>query len=215
MNPRNQLQSPEHQAFSQFLVLLFCFCFSTAHLVSLLNTSLSVREVSGLIPRPGKLNALFPTLCHLCDVSSELCCLGAQPRRGPATRHTLLCNTAIIMKVCFSCLVHVCGKQRQLVVNDYFVQLQAPAFPGEYSSSLNCEYTFIAPEGTRIRFWIDDFGTERFGSYYYLWVTVLPFINFKIRNTANTKKNFNKNSSNRQKCVRISPNIGLLSTTIK
>ena len=26
-----------------------------------------------------------------------------------------------------------------------------------------CWYTIIAPENTTIRFWIDDFGTERFG----------------------------------------------------
>ena len=41
--------------------------------------------------------------------------------------------------------------------------IHPPPYPGQYGTEMNCWYTIIAPENTTIRFWIDDFGTERFG----------------------------------------------------
>jgi len=40
--------------------------------------------------------------------------------------------------------------------------IQTPAYPGDYGTTMNCWYTITSPENTRIRFWIDDFGTEEF-----------------------------------------------------
>ena len=51
-------------------------------------------------------------------------------------------------------------------------QFLAPGFPMEYSSTLFCEYSVVAPKQTRIRFWVNDFGTEKYeNSRYYLWVS--------------------------------------------
>ena len=59
-------------------------------------------------------------------------------------------------------------------------QFNAPGYPTQYSSSLFCDYSVIAPERTRIRFLINNFGTERFGSsVYYLWVSYM--LNFKFK----------------------------------
>ena len=41
----------------------------------------SVRKVWGSIPRSVKSDAQPQTARHCCDVSSELCCPGAKPRR--------------------------------------------------------------------------------------------------------------------------------------
>ena len=68
--------------------------------------------------------------------------------------------------------VHVCGKE-QLLIADVTLskQFTAPAFRTEhYSCSLLCNYVVVAQENTRIRFWINDFGTERFGYHFYLRV---------------------------------------------
>ena len=69
--------------------------------------------------------------------------------------------------------VHVCGKDQQLKADESMTkQFIAPSFPEDYASTLYCEYTVVAPEDTRIRFWINDFGTERFSSSrFYLWVS--------------------------------------------
>ena len=50
-------------------------------------TSLFVREVQGSITGPVKLDTGSLTARHLCDVSSELCCPGAD--RGDGSRHSL------------------------------------------------------------------------------------------------------------------------------
>ena len=44
-------------------------------------TLVSAREVLSLIPGPVKSNTMSPTARHRCDVSSELCCSVAKPRR--------------------------------------------------------------------------------------------------------------------------------------
>jgi len=50
-------------------------------------------------------------------------------------------------------------------------QFKTPGFPLEYSRTLYCDYVVVAPEETRIRFWITNFGTETFGNLqFYLWV---------------------------------------------
>ena len=53
----------------------------------------SVLEAWGSIPGPVKLDTVSPTIRHRCDVSSELCCPGAKPRRWappPVTRFGML-----------------------------------------------------------------------------------------------------------------------------
>ena len=44
-------------------------------------TSMSAREVQGLIPGPVKSDTGWPAARHDCDISSALCCPGAKPRR--------------------------------------------------------------------------------------------------------------------------------------
>ena len=43
--------------------------------------TLSVREVWGSIPGPVKLDVMSPAARYRSDVSSEMCCPGAKPRR--------------------------------------------------------------------------------------------------------------------------------------
>ena len=68
--------------------------------------------------------------------------------------------------------MHVCGKEQVLIADVTMPKrFIAPAFPTEYSSTtLYCDYVVVAQENTRIRFWINDFGTEIYGSSFYLWV---------------------------------------------
>ena len=75
--------------------------------------------------------------------------------------------------------MHVCGKEQVLIVDVTMPkQFIAPAFPTEYSSTtLYCDYVVVAQENTRIRFWINDFGTEIFGSSFYLWVCFIFLTN--------------------------------------
>ena len=54
---------------------------TTYRLAQLLNTLLSVRDVSDSIPGPVKPNTVSPTARQHCDVSSDLCCPGVKPRR--------------------------------------------------------------------------------------------------------------------------------------
>ena len=50
--------------------------------------------------------------------------------------------------------------------------IKPPPYPQDYGSSLECWYTITAPENSRIRFWVDDFGTEQYhNSRFYLWVS--------------------------------------------
>ena len=72
----------------------------TCRLLQRLATSLSVREVVGSIRKPVKPDTVSPATRHGCDVSSELCCLGARLRLIPSvTRDTLQHNTSSIMKI--------------------------------------------------------------------------------------------------------------------
>ena len=54
---------------------------STRQFAQWLKTSLSAREDLDSIPGLVKSNAVSPTARHRCDVSSELCCPDAKPRR--------------------------------------------------------------------------------------------------------------------------------------
>ena len=50
--------------------------------------------------------------------------------------------------------------------------IQAPPYPSAYGNSMDCWYTISAPENTRVRFWIDNFGTAVFQtSRFYIWVS--------------------------------------------
>ena len=55
----------------------------------------------GLLPGPVKSGAVSPTTRHRCDVSSEQCCPGAEPRK-PGTRCALRRSSANILNICFS-----------------------------------------------------------------------------------------------------------------
>ena len=69
-------------------------------------------------------------------------------------------------------LVHICGIRKFNADIDVEKTIQAPSFPEGYGDSMDCWYTITAPENTRIRFWLDNFGTRRFYSFYfYLWVS--------------------------------------------
>ena len=70
----------------------------TGRLAQLLITSQSVREVCRSIPGTINLDAMSPTACHRCDISSVLCCPGAKSREmGPATHYTFQRNSASVM----------------------------------------------------------------------------------------------------------------------
>ena len=58
----------------------------------------SFSPLENLIPERVKSDAASSIARHRCDVSSELRCRGAKPRRNPATRDTLRRNTASVMK---------------------------------------------------------------------------------------------------------------------
>jgi len=62
----------------------------------------------------------------------------------------------------FVFLVHICGIREFSAEIDVENIIQAPAYPGAYGTDMNCWYKITSPENTRIRFWIDDFGTETF-----------------------------------------------------
>ena len=68
----------------------------------------------------------------------------------------------------FVCLVHICGDRKIVAEIDIKNTIHAPPYPDPYgSNSMTCWYTITSPEATRIRFWVEDFGTERFHSYYF------------------------------------------------
>jgi len=81
------------------------------------------------------------------------------------------------MKLVICFVVHFCGKEQVLTAEIFSsTQFMAPGFSAEIASPLYCDYVVIAPEETRIRFWINSFGTATFGSSnFYLWVR-LSFI---------------------------------------
>ena len=71
-----------------------------------------------------------------------------------------------------SALVHICGKRTYEAQVDSENIIHPSPYPVPYANTLNCWYTVTAPSNTKIRFWIDDFGTERFDSaLFYLWVS--------------------------------------------
>ena len=50
--------------------------------------------------------------------------------------------------------------------------IDAPPYPEAYGNTMDCWYTITAPTNTRIRFWVDDFGTITFQtSRFYMWVS--------------------------------------------
>ena len=57
----------------------------TDRLAQLFGTLLLLREVSGSIPEPIKLDTVSPTARHRCKVSLKLCCPGVKPRKRPSS----------------------------------------------------------------------------------------------------------------------------------
>ena len=73
-------------------------------------------------------------------------------------------------------LVHICGIQQFDAEIDMERIIYAPPYPGSHGSTMDCWYTITAPEDTRIRFWVDDFGTETFHSgRYFMQVKMIIF----------------------------------------
>ena len=65
-------------------------------------------------------------------------------------------------------LVHICGIRNFTAEETNEKLIEALPYPDNYGSSyLYCWYTIIAPDHKVIRFWVEDFGTEQFYSYYY------------------------------------------------
>ena len=76
---------------------------------------------------------------------------------------------------CFVCLVHICGDRKFAAEVDIKNTIHAPPYPDAYGSTMTCWYTITSPEDTRIRFWVEDFGTEQFNSrYFYMNVSNFP-----------------------------------------
>ena len=73
------LQSHKLQESEQYFMNYYLL--TTGHLPQLPSISLQVQEACGSIPGLVKSDTMSPTACHRCDVSSELCCPGAKPRR--------------------------------------------------------------------------------------------------------------------------------------
>ncbi|XP_076822046.1 cubilin-like [Clavelina lepadiformis] len=57
--------------------------------------------------------------------------------------------------------VHVCGVLHFDAELNKEKQIKQPGYPWEYPSYLQCSYTFRSPPGTRIRFWFNNFGTQK------------------------------------------------------
>ena len=79
----------------QSTVQLF-ISWMTGQSASLLNASLSVREVWGSISELDKVNTVSPTARHRCDLFSELCCTGADLWRRISS---LVARFAVIQRV--------------------------------------------------------------------------------------------------------------------
>ena len=81
---RHHLHHPQLAARFLKIITFHTFFKLMAHskpaVSSVAKCALSVREVWDSIPGPVK-SAVSPTTRHRCDVSSELCCPGAKPRR--------------------------------------------------------------------------------------------------------------------------------------
>ena len=69
-------------------------------------------------------------------------------------------------------LVHICGIREFVSEVDVENVIQAPPYPETHGNTMDCWYTIKAPSNTRIRFWVDDFGTVSFHpSQFYMWVS--------------------------------------------
>jgi len=93
--------------------------------------------------------------------------------------------------------VHICGIREFSAEIDVENIIQAPAYPGDYGNIMNCWYTITSPENTRIRFWIDDFGTKKFYrriAYNNIWqYEMLVSIRIRVQSPSKNKKvAFNK-----------------------
>ena len=69
-----------------------------------------------------------------------------------------------------------CGNQTFELLLNVEESVQFPAYPENHGSTLECRYTLRAPNGTRIRFWIDSFGVGTYSkSLFYIKVKQLVF----------------------------------------
>ena len=69
-------------------------------------------------------------------------------------------------------VVHLCGKQFFKTINGKINSISPSSYSVAYSNEMYCWYTITSPENTKIRFWVDDFGTENFNqNYFYLWAS--------------------------------------------
>ena len=83
--------------------------------------------------------------------------------------------TKIIRLLMF--LKEKCGNQTFELLLNVEELVQFPAYPENHGSTLECRYTLRAPNGTRIRFWIDSFGVGTYSkSLFYIEVKQFDFL---------------------------------------
>ena len=76
-----------------------------------------------------------------------------------------------------------CGQERIMAQLNMEDSHSFPAFPEGCATTLMCQYSLQALNGTRIRFWFDSLGVTTFGSAFYIWVSKHYIaINFQTRN---------------------------------
>ena len=71
----------------------------------------------------------------------------------------------------YAILVHVCGIREFEAEIDVENIIEPPPYPGSYGSYMRCWYTITASGDSRIRFWVDDFGTETFAYRFFMSVS--------------------------------------------
>ena len=71
-------------------------------------------------------------------------------------------------------VVHICGIREFYAEIDKEKIINAPPYPESYGNFMVCWYSIFSPQNTRIRFWVDDFGTGKYDyRYFYMWVSVV------------------------------------------
>lgn len=104
-------------------------------------------------------------LCHIHDLSWERRTDIKIYQETIRLRFSLLTSLKIkFILFLFFLAVYLCGEMPQLSTVNNIVTFQAQPFPVSKSGQYTCVFTLVAPTGTRIRFWFDDFGKKIFNN---------------------------------------------------
>ena len=92
------------------------------------------------IPGSAKSDAVSPATCLRCDVSSELCCLAAKPRRmmSLTARYSLRRNTASVMRIFVFCCRHVVWESVVILETGSYGENAALLVESEFKQGLDC-----------------------------------------------------------------------------